>query len=341
MSKQKKVSGSTGLERAAIFLLSLGPDISSKIMPQLDDDRLVDIAKRMPAIQDIETETLISIYKEFVQLHKAGDPFIGGEAANIEDMLRGVVDEERLQRIMESLEHGGPVKLPVWEKIARMKPNSVFSLIRNENPQAIAIILGRLDPEQASTLIELFPEESQMEIILRMAKLESVPGDVTRDIEEALDNLLGNQHGGGPSGFSFDGMVRVVEILKTLDSKVSKPILEHLREKDSAIFEQVDSQLLVFDDFDALSNKDIQQVLKQVSSEDLVRALKGASDELREKFLANMSQRAADVMREDMEVMGPIKVSDVEVSQRAILEVARKLDNEGVISLGNQEDMVA
>ncbi len=327
-----------GADKAAILLLAIGPDLSSPILKKMDDDGLVKIARSMSTLTHVDAGTLVSIYQEYAQAHRSGDPYITSSAAEVHELLRGVIDDDRLQRIVESLEDGGPVRMPVWDKLSRMKPKAVHALIRNENPQTIAIILGRLDPDLASGLIELLPEEMQTQVVLRMSKIESVPTELVRDIEDALDDQISGVQGG--TGLTFDGMVRVVEILKTLDSKISKNIMEYLREKDRELFDQVDSQLLVFEDFFNLTERDIQTVLKHVSSEDLVRALKGASDELRDHFFKNMSQRAADIMREDMEVMGPIKVSEVEKSQRAILEVARKLDEEGAISMGSPEEMV-
>ena len=327
-----------GADKAAVFLLSLGPELSAPVLKKMDYDGLVKIARSMSSLEHISGEALAAIYQEYAQAHRSGDPFIASSVAEVQDLLRGVVDEERLQRIIESLEDGGPVRIPVWDKLSRMRPKAVHTLIKNENPQTIAIILGKLDPDLASSLIEMFPEDTQTQVVLRMSKIESVSTELVRDIEEALDAQLTGVQGG--TGLTFDGMVRVVEILKTLDSKISKNIMEYLREKDRELFDQVDSQLLVFEDFFELSERDIQTVLKHVSSDDLVRALKGASDELREHFFKNMSQRAADMMREDMEVMGPIKISDVEKSQRAILEVARKLDDEGAISMSVQEEMI-
>jgi len=291
----------------------------------------------MPKLNNIKPDALAEICNEFAEFHRSGNPFFTS-SADIKEMLNGVVDGARLERIMESLQDGRPVRVPVWSKLSRMSPKAVYGIIRNENPQTIAIILGQLDPDLASSLIELFPEDMQTSVVVRMSKIESVPTDLVHDIEDALEKQLTSEAGG--SGLSFDGMVRVVDILKTLDGHISKSILEHLREKDPELFEQVDSQLLLFEDFTDLSERDIQTVLKHVSSEDLVRALKGASDELREHFFSNMSQRAAEIMREDMEIMGPIKVSDVEACQRNLLEVARKLDEEGAITLGTQEEMV-
>lgn len=328
-----------GVDKAAIFLLSIGPKLAGPIMKKISDESMVEIARRMPEISAVSPEALTSIYTEFQQLRQSGN-FIG--AASIEDvgeMLKGVVDEERLEYIMKGLENNTPVETPIWSKISRMKPTVVFALIRNENPQTIAIILGRLDPDLASQLLEMLPEELQMSVVLRMSKIESVSADLVHDIEDALRMQLSEVH--GSSGLTFDGMVKVVDILKTLDSRISKPILEHLKENDPELFEQVDSQLLIFDELGNLSGRDIQSILKQVSSDDLIKALKGSTDDMRELFFDNMSKRAADIMREDMEVMGAIRVSDVEQSQRSILEIARKLSDDGVISLGgSQEDMI-
>jgi flagellar motor switch protein FliG len=337
MNKNRKPM--TGLDRAAILLLAVGPEVASKVLGLLNDQGLVELAKRMPKIQEVKPEMLQSIYTEFIQMHRTGDAFVPSSASEVHELLKDVVEPDRLQRIMESLEDGGPIRMPVWDKLAIMKPKTVYSLIQDENPQTAAVILGRLETEQASAVIELFPQEKQMSIVVRMARIESIKSDVTKDIEDSLEEQVNRQQGGG-SGLAMNGMVQVVEILKALDSKSSKYILDHLKEHDEGLYEQVDSQLLVFEDFTDLSGKDIQAVLKTVQSEDLMRALKGSSDELREHFFGNMSKRAADIMREDIEVMGGLKLSDVEKSQRAILEVARALDAEGIISLGNQEEMV-
>jgi len=325
-----------GADKAAVLLLALGPELSSPIMKQMDDEALIDLAKRMPKLSNIKPEDLAIVCNEYTQFHRSGNPFLSS-SADIKGMLTGVVDNARLDRIMDSLQDGSPVRVPVWNKLSRMTAKTVFGIIKNENPQTIAIILGQLDPDFASSLIELFPEDMQTSVVVRMSKIESVSTDLIHDIEDALEKQLTGDHG---SGLSFDGMVRVVDILKTLDGNVSKSILDHLRDKDPELFEQVDSQLLVFEDFADLSEKDVQTVLKHVSSEDLVRALKGASDELREHFFSNMSQRAAEIMREDMDIMGPLKVSDVEACQRNLLEIARKLDDEGAITFGTQEEMI-
>ena len=331
---EKVLSGS---EKAALFLMSMGPDLSAQIMKKMDDESLTEIARRMPQVSRLGEDMLVKVHDEFEKLHVQGKLMVSSPE-QVKEMLKQVVDGPRLQRILESLEEAENSKMSVWARLGRMKPKAVHSLIKNESPQVIAIILANLKSELSSDIISLLGEDLQMSVVFRMSKIESVPRDIVRDIEEALDRELSEGQGG--SGLNFDGMVRVVDILKTLDSKITKPILDHLREKDPELFEQVDSQLLMFEDFLNLSGRDMQQILKQVASEDLVKALKGASDDVREHFLGNMSQRAADILREDIEVMGPIKIAEVEKSQRAILEIARKLDEEGVITLGQQDDLV-
>ncbi|ATX82918.1 flagellar motor switch protein FliG [Mariprofundus ferrinatatus] len=339
MSKGANNRVISGLDRAAIFLLSVGPEVAAGVLRHIDDQGLVELAKRMPQIKEVSAQTIEEIYTEFIQMHRSGDAFVPSSALDIHELLRDVVEPERLQRIMESLEDGGPIRMPVWEKLARMDPGTIFNLIKDESAQTTAVILGRLESEKASAVIQLFPQDKQMAVVIRMARIERIKGDVTRDIEAALDEQV-NRHQGGGSGLAMNGMDQVVEILKTLDGKSSKFILDNLKEHDQGLYEQVDSQLLMFEDFTDLDGRDIQAILKNVQSEDLMRALKGASDELREHFFSNMSSRAADIMREDIDAMGGLKVSDVEKAQRAILDVARTLDSEGVISLGTQEDMV-
>jgi len=209
--------------------------------------------------------------------------------------------------------------------------------IEAEHPQTIALILGKIDTAVDSQVISKLPEDVQMSVLMRMSKIETLPSDLVRDIEETLEKELAEAT--GSSGMSFDGMVSLVEILKTLDKDVSRPLLERIEQQDSELYSQVDKLLLIFEDLLALSSKDIQTLLKHISSDDLVKALKGAPDQLAENFFSNMSKRAAEIMREDMQVMGPLKLVDVEEAQQRILQVVRKLDDDGTITL-SADDMV-
>jgi len=326
----------SGDDKAAILLFALGPEASAPLVQAMDDATMSRLARRMADLGKIESDVLQKVLDEYMELHDSDDPMMHSSHKDVMALLHLAVDEDRANRIMTDLKQ--PAKVTVWKKLSRIKPEMIVSYIEAEHPQTIALILGNLDTSVASQVISLLPEDMQMSVVMRMSKIESVPQELVRDIEETLEKELSESTGN--TGISFDGMVSVVEILKTLDKSVSRPILERLEEKDEELFSQVDKLLLIFEDLLELEARDIQTILKHVSSDDLVRALKGASDDLAESFFANMSQRAAEIMREDMQVMGPLKLVDVEDAQQMILRAVRKLDEDGSITLGGGDDMV-
>ena len=332
----RNVDALKGDDKAAILLFALGPEVSASLVQGMDDQTMTRLARRMAGLGKIESDVLVKVLDEYLELHDSDDPMMYSSHKDVSALLELAVEGERANRILSNLNK--PQKLTVWEKLSRIQPNMIASYIEAEHPQTVALILGNIDTSVASQVIALLPEEMQMSVVLRMAKIESVPKELVRDIEETLEKELSEAT--GTTGISFDGMVSVVEILKTLDKTVSKPILERLEEKDEELFAQVDKLLLVFEDLLELDSKGIQAILKHISSDDLVRALKGASEELAESFFSNMSQRAAEIMREDMQVMPPLKLADVEEAQQNILKAVRKLDEEGVISLGGSDDML-
>ncbi len=326
----------SGDDKAAILLFALGPEAAAPIVQGMDDRTLTRLSRRMSELGKIEAETLKKVLDEYLEMHESDDPMYHSDRSHVISLLHYAVEQERAQQILENLD--APRTLTVWEKLSRIDPSVIKSYIEAEHPQTIALILGNIDTSVASQVIALLDEDIQMSVVMRMSKIESVPQELVRDIEETLEKELAETT--GSSGISFDGMVSVVEILKSLDKDVSKPLLERLEQKDEELFSQVDKLLLVFEDLLELSDRDIQTVLKHVSSDELVKALKGAPDTLAERFFGNMSQRAAEIMREDMQVMGPLKLADVEESQQSILKVVRKLDEDGSISLSAADDMV-
>jgi len=326
----------TGDDKVALLLFALGPEAAAPIIREMDDETLMRIGRRMSDMGKIPTDALNQVLEEYLSLHQSSDPMLRSSKKDVMALFQRSIDEDRAKRLMKEMDK--PRTLTLWDKMSRMNPRMITSFIENEHPQTIALILGNIETTVASQVISMLDDDIQMTVVLRMSKIESVPQDLVRDIEETLEKIMAEST--GQSGMSFDGMVNVVQILKTLDKSVSKPILQKLEEKDPELFSQVDKMLLIFEDLKALSDRDIQTILKHVSSDDLVRALKGSSDEVAERFFSNMSQRAADIMREDMQVMPPQKLADVEESQQNILRVVRKLDDDGAITLGASDDMV-
>jgi len=332
----KDVSKMNGEEKAAILLFALGPEASAPLVRGLDDATISRIGRRMAELGKIEPEVLNEVVEEYLKLHKSEDPLLRTSKKDVITLLKHAVEHERAERLMHEL--NAPKTMTIWQKLSRLKPDMIAAYIAAEHPQTIALILGNIDPSVASRVIALLPEDMRLSVVVRMSKIESVPSELVRDIEETLERELADMQ--GESGISFDGMVSVVDILKGLEKDVARPILDQLRDKDEELFSQVDRMLLVFEDLKDLSDRDVQTVLKHISSDDLVKALKGASEEVAERFFKNMSQRAAEIMREDMEVMGPLKLADVEEAQQGILKTVRKLDDDGAITLTGAEDMV-
>jgi len=332
----KSAAKLSGLDKTAILLYALGPEASAPIVRDLNNETLIQLGQRMSDLGKIEAETLQAVVQEYLDIHHSDDPLLRSSRKDVLSLLKYAVNEDRHAQIVAGLD--APRKFSIWEKLSRLKPEMIKPYVENEHPQTVALILGNVEPSVASRVIALLPEDMQMSVVMRMSKIETVPSDLVRDIEETLEEELSGME--GSSGLTFDGMVNVVEILKKLDKTVSKPILERLQEKDEKLFEQVDRLLLVFEDLNELSDRDVQSILKHIYSDDLVKALKGAPDTLADKFFGNMSKRAAEIMREDMEVMGPLKLADVEESQQNIIKTVRKLDDEGSITLGGNEEMI-
>ena len=326
----------TGEDKAAILLFALGPEASAPLIQGMDDQTLKRLGARMADLGKIEAEVLNAVTDEYLEMHRSEDPLMRSSIKDVVSLFKYAIENDRADRLLTEI--SAPKTLTIWNKLSRLKPDMIAKSITDEHPQTVALILGLIDSGVASRVIALLPEDMQLSVVMRMSKIESVPRELVRDIEETLEKELADMQ--GDSGISFDGMVSVVDILKGLEKEVARPILDQLRDKDEGLFAQVDRLLLVFEDLIALSDRDIQTILKHISSDDLVKAMKGGSDEVGDRFFDNMSQRAAEIMREDMGVMGPMKLADVEDAQQIVLKIIRKLDDDGAITLSSTDDMV-
>jgi len=333
MKTAKQLSGE---DKAAILLFALGPEASAPLVQSMDDKMLRQLGSRMAELGKIESEVLNAVTEEYLEMHRSEDPLMRSSHKDVVSLFKYAIENDRADRLLGEL--NAPKALTIWNKLSRLKPEMIANTVSNEHPQTVALILGHIESGIASRVIALLPEDMQLSVVMRMSKIESVPRELVQDIEETLEKELADMQ--GDSGISFDGMVSVVDILKGLDKEVARPILDQLRDKDEGLFAQVDRLLLIFEDLIELSDRDIQTVLKHISSDDLVKAMKGGSDDVGDRFFDNMSQRAAEIMREDMAVMGPMKLADVEDAQQIVLKIIRKLDDDGSITLSATDDMV-
>jgi len=330
MSRQ---SGQNNLNEAAILLLALAPEQASSIIGHMDDDDLIRLGRRMSEMENIDPERVDEAAEKYLHLHLADDPIIKAGPEQTRILLKNTVDENRAGKIIDGIET--PPVLTIWDKLSKAEPDILASQISSEQPQTIALILCSINEAAASQILVQLPVDQQAAIVECISNIESIPDDLVRDIEQAMEDGL--EKIAPDEGAVFDGISKTVDMLKKLNKKASKTVMDNLQKLNADLFAKVDKLLVTFDDLVDVSNKDMQTILKHISSDELVRSLKGATDAVRSRFLDNLSQRAADMMREDLEVMPPMTLVDVETSQREILKVIRKLDEDGTITINSSD----
>ncbi|PMP64585.1 flagellar motor switch protein FliG, partial [Desulfurella multipotens] len=222
--------------------------------------------------------------------------------------------------------------------LENIDPKQLVKFIQNEHPQTIAVILSHLDQSKAAEVLSLLPKEIQIDIVVRMASLENISPNVIKRVSEMLETKMEDLSG---SNVEIGGIRAVSEIINRMGRTESKSLIDQISEKNPDLASKIRDMMFVFEDIIKLSNSDIQEILKHIDKKDLTIALKGAPEELSKKFFSNMSSRAAETLKEEMEFLGPVKVKDVERAQKAIVDIVRRLDEEGVISIsGGGEEML-
>ncbi len=319
----------SGPEKAAVLLMALGEDVSAAVLKMLTPDEIKFLGVRMGAIKGVKKEVYEDLLKEFAQsFYEEGDIHRRGE-----EFFRDVVSSSlgaEGQNLLESVEKEKE-RVP-FKHLRDIDPRILVNTITNEHPQTIALILSHLNQEQASRVIAMMPEPLQLEVISRIANLETVPEDLIFEVDEALQEGLASMGGKGKQ-MILGGVEVAANILNNCDRRTGDRILEELEGQDPEMAEEIRKLMFVFEDLVMLDDKSIRELLKEVSNDDLLLALKTTSDEIREKILKNLSQRASQMLQEDLSALGPVRLSDVEAAQQNILAVAKRLEQEGKIVL--------
>ena len=322
----------TGPQKAAITLLTLGEEFAAEVFKRLDESEVKELGRQMSLIRNVPQELVEATLKEFNDLVGSDlDLVIKGDEF-VKKALTGAMGDKAVP-LLEAMNNEIPVE--PFSKIKDVDPKVLANFIRNEHPQTIAVIVAHLDPGRAGEVIREFPENLQYEVVLRVATLESVPPSVVREIDSVLEEevMTSVDHsGGGPVG----GIQAVAELLNHVDKATEESLLERLEEYKTELADQVRQLMFVFEDLNNIDDRGIRAILREVSNEDLTMALKTASEDLKSKVLSNVSERAAAMIMEDLEVMGPVRISDVERAQQAITRVARRLEKEGKIVIGGK-----
>jgi len=319
-----------GPEKAAIFLLTLGEEFTTEVFKELEDIEIKELGKAMSRIQNVTTDQVQDVLWEFVDaLNLPADlRFKGGDF--FKHSLGLALSGDRAEGLI--LDVHSPVP---FSNIKNIDPKALGNFIRNEHPQTIALVLAHIDPGKSAQIIAEFPEPLQQDVILRIADLDTVPISILDEVEDVLRQEIKSQGpvGSRPAG----GSSTVAEILNQVDQTTENTIMTKLEEDRPDLSNEVRKLMFVFEDLMAVDDRSFRTILKEVNNDELTLALKSASEDLKVKVFSNLSSRAADMIKDDLEAMGPTKLSDVEKAQQSILRAAKKLEAEGKIALGRGE----
>jgi len=332
MPDDKKQGGLSGLERAAILLLSLGEQGASEILRHIGPKEVHKVSTAMAGLSNVTRAQADSVLVEFCQT-VGNETAIGvGSHEYIKGALVKALGEEKAESVLDRVLMG--TSSSGLEQLKWMDPRAIVEVIRLEHPQIISVVLASLDSEQAAEILSLLPEKIRVDILLRISTLDRLQPIALQE----LNNVIEKQFQGNTNikSSSLGGIKSTANILNFMDSSVEGMIMDQINEFDAELGEKIQDLMFVFDDLANINDRGIQALLREVSSETLVLALKGAEDALKEKIFKNMSKRAGEMLRDDLEAKGPVKVSEVEAAQKEILVVARRMSESGDLALGGQ-----
>ncbi|KWT85138.1 flagellar motor switch protein FliG [Candidatus Magnetominusculus xianensis] len=324
----------TGPEKAAIFLTAIGEDAAAEVLKSLDVKEIGKVSSMMAKIQSLKEEEIKSVFKEASTKIEKGDIYVGG-GDYVRHMLTKGLDEKTAKVIMEKTAVESTL-----ESLKKIDAKKLTNFLLTEHPQTIALILTLLDPGQAANVLTTLPKSLKVDVAMRMATTEGIPVDAIGEIEDVLKSELDIDRS---EGIKVGGVKKVAQILNSTDKATEELILENIESHDYELAESIRQFMFVFEDIVRIADRDVQQILKEVSTDELSLALKTASDALKELIFKNMSKRAAEILKEDMEVKGPVRVSEVEKAQQSIIKATRKLSEAGKITLpgsGEEEALV-
>ena len=324
-------------EKAAVILLSLDEDLAAEIMKNLSPSEIRRVGKFMNRITSIPAETLKSVAKEFVVMAKEKGGSLSIRNGITRNIVTKALGEKTADEILSDVTNNKYIDNPITEQLRDIDPKLLMEFTKTEHPQTIALILAHLDPEQAAIMLEGFSSTMQVEITKRMATLKSVPQEFLEDVARTLEKEIVT---GNDMEQQVGGIKVMSEILNRMNRSSESAILSSLEDEDAELVAQLKSLMFTFDDVLKLDDKSLQELLREIATEDLSKALKLVDESVREKIYKNMSKRGAEMLKEDIEMMPPTRLSEVEESQRTILDVTKRLESEGKIMIlrGYEED---
>jgi len=330
------VEGMSGLRKAAIFLVAIGEEVSSEILKRLEEDEIQEVSREITELQNVDIKQQEVVFEEFQQMNMATEYIRRGGLDFAKKVLLKSLAPDQARRIIDRLQKQLE-NTSGFQALRKVDPQQLSKFIQHEHPQTISLILAHLDSSQAAEAFGALPENLRANVAIRLASLREISPDVIRRVSSILEERLESV-----TSYNIEdlgGIATVAEIFNRMDRSVGKTILEQVEMESPELAAQIKSLMFVFDDIlFMVDDGGIREILKRVDNKVLTLALKGGSEQLRAKFFKSMSKRAVDMIKEEMEYMGPVRVKDVDQAQHEITEVVRKLDEEGTLNIGGGEE---
>ncbi|MCP3875434.1 MAG: flagellar motor switch protein FliG [Desulfobacteraceae bacterium] len=328
----KKLSGP---QKTAIFLMYMGEEYATQIFEKMTEREISEVAFEMSSIDQITPEILKMVAKEFVNTFEGEFKMIFESDSFIQNIVKGTLKEKEAKTILEDLEKKKQDKPFIWSR--NVNVGTLAGYVEGEHPQTIAMILAHMPPEISSEIIISLPEELKGDIAMRIAKLGQISEDVVRDVDRALKLELSGAVGpGGKAG----GLQVLVDIINGVDKATEDVVMEYVEEDNPEMANDIRNLMFVFEDLTSIDDMAMREILKKVEGQQLTYALKTATDEMKDKVFSNLSQRAGEMLKDDLEAMGPIRLAEVEECQQAVVRAAKELEADGTITLGKGKDDV-
>ena len=320
------------VKKAAILLLAMGKEAAAEVLKHMNPKEVQRVGQAMTELKLVTRGEVQTVMNEFVETVEQYTGLGVNTDEYIRNMLVGALGEEKATNIIDRILLGGSTK--GLETLKWMDPRAIAELIRNEHPQIVSIVLSYLEPEQAAAVLQLFSEAQRSDIIMRLATLDGVQPAAIQELNNIMEKQFIGQNNIKQS--NIGGIKTAANILNFMDSSIEAAIVEKIKESDADLGQKIQELMFVFENILEMDDRSVQTLLREVSTETLVVALKGADESLRDKFFKNMSKRAAEMLREDLEGKGPVRVSEVEAAQKEILAIARRMAEAGDLMLSSK-----
>jgi flagellar motor switch protein FliG len=320
----------SNVEKAALTLLSLGKDLASQVLQHLNEQEVKRISRAFMAVSEVDRETQFEVTKEFRNMMKAGETLLVDGREFAKDVIANAFGDSAGEGLLEYVT--GTRKEPISAIMQDVPEKILNAFIAAEHPQTVAFLMTKMNPDQAALVLQSMPEESQTDILIRIANLNNVKGDVIDEVREVLRSTLRSNALGEEEEVS--GPKSAADILNFVDRNNEERIITEIEEMYPDLAEQIRNLMFTFEDIKKVDDKGIQTLLKEVPRDQLVLSLKTASPDLRDLLFRNVSQRAATMIKEDLDAMGPVKLKDVEKAQQGMVDIVRRLEAEGKIVIG-------